>query len=172
MRSAMIRRFAIRNPIPKAKRIRCSSTWRDMGNSLPGSGIRDPGFGGSSGFRARSGSALEIRIEAHAATSFVGALRSEQDAVTAWDEALRVIGWIAAHHTDRQCLGDVFRDGEELGHRFERLAEVILIESRHDDALPAIGQFVDHGWQLLIEELSFVDADDLSIVLDQFEQRV
>src|SRR4029453_12495129 len=143
-----------------------------MGASLPGAGIRRPGSGGSgflyaSGLRGGYRSALEIRIEAHAATSFVGALRPQEDPVAARNEALRVVRWIAAHHTNRQRLGDVFRDGEQLRHRLERFAEVILVESGNNHALSAIGQFVDDGWQLLIEELSLLDADDFRVVLDQ-----
>src|SRR4030095_281579 len=147
-----------------------------MAASLPGSGIRRPGSGGSgffyaSGLRGGYRSALEIRIEAHAATSFVGALRPQEDAVAARHEALSVVRWIAAHHANRQRLGDVFRNGEQLRHRLEWLAEVILVESGNNHALSAIGQFVDDGWQLLIEELSFVDADHFRVVLDEVEQR-
>ena len=145
--------------------------------ALTASGIRDSGFGCSVRWlpmvsvRRRSDDALQVRIEAGATARLVRALRAEQHAIAARHETLRVVGRIAAHHADRQRLGDVLRDREQLRHRLERLAEIVLVESGHDDAFAAVRQLVDDGRQVLIEELSFVDADDLGVVLDELEQR-
>src|SRR5690348_13777343 len=95
------------------------------------------------------------------ASGFIRALRSHQDPLTARDEPLGVIGRRAAHHADRQGLGDVLRNREQLRHRLERLAEVILVQAGDDDALALIGERRADGWQLDIEELPLVDSDDL-----------
>ena len=55
-------------------------------------------------------------------------------------EPLRVVGRVAAHHADRQRLGDVLGDRQQLRHRLERLAEVVLVEAGDDDALAAVGE--------------------------------
>src|SRR6478672_6651303 len=70
--------------------------------------------------------ARETRIEAVPAARFVHAARAHEDAVAARDQALRVIGGIAADDADGQRLGDVLSDGEQLRHRLERPAEIIL----------------------------------------------
>ena len=56
------------------------------------------------------------------------------------DQPLRVVGRVAAHHADGARLGDVFGDRQQLRHRLERLAEVVLVEAGHDDAHAARGQ--------------------------------
>jgi hypothetical protein len=67
-------------------------------------------------------------------------------------------------------LGDVLRDRQQLRHRLEWLAEIILIEAGDDHALALIGQRVADHRQLQVEELPFVDADDLGIGVDTLEQ--
>jgi len=111
------------------------------------------------------------RIEADAAARLVRALRAEQHAVTTRDQALRVVGGIAAHHADRERLGDVLGNRQQLRHRFERLAEIILVEAGDDDALTLIRKLVTDRGQILVEELPFVDADDLRVRLDEIQQR-
>ena len=69
------------------------------------------------------------------AARLVGALGAEQHALAAGDEPLRVVGGIAADHADGERLGDVFGDRQQLRHRLERLAEVVLVEPGDDDAL-------------------------------------
>jgi hypothetical protein len=98
-------------------------------------------------------------------------LRTEQHAVAARHQTLRVVGRIPADHADRQCLGDVLGNRKQLRHRLERLAEIILVEPRDDHPLATVGKLVDDRWEFLIEELSFIDADDLRVVLDEVEQR-
>ena len=82
--------------------------------------------------------------------------------------------WLAGlPHTMQiaQCLCDVLRDRQELGHRLEGLAEIVLIESGNDHTFPAVRQLVDDSGEVLIEELSLVYTDDLGIVLDELEER-
>ena len=94
-----------------------------------------------------TGRAGEQRVEASAAARLVGPLGAKEHAILAGHEPLGVIGRIAAHHADRQRLGDVFGDREELWHRLERLAQVVLIEPGHDDPLALIRQRVAYRRQ-------------------------
>ena len=98
-----------------------------------------------------------------AAPRLVGALRANQDALAARDQPLCVIGGGAAHHADRQRLGDVLGDRQELRHRLERLAEIVLIEPGHDHALALIREGAADRRQLRVEELPLVDADHLRL---------
>ena len=99
------------------------------------------------------------------AARLVRPLRADEHALAARDEPLRVVGGGAADHADGQRLGDVFGDREQLRHRLERLAEIILVEAGDDDALALVGERVADGRQLRVEELPFVDADDFGVRL-------
>jgi hypothetical protein len=81
---------------------------------------------------------------------FVGALRPSSTRARLTDEALRVVGRVAAHHTDGARLGDVLGDGQQLRHRVEGLAQVILVQPGHDHAHAARGQ-PGHRRQLGVE---------------------
>src|SRR4051794_3869973 len=59
----------------------------------------------------------ERRVEAVAAARFVGALRTDQDACVARDEPLRMVCRGAAYHANRERLGDVLGNGQQLRHR-------------------------------------------------------
>ena len=82
-----------------------------------------------------------------------------------------MIGRVAAHHADRQRLGDVLRDRQQLRHRLERPPEKILVEAGDNDALALVRQRVAHQGQIVVEELPLVDADNLSVRLDLLEQQ-
>ena len=84
----------------------------------------------------------EQRIEAAPAARLVHPVRAEQHAVAAGDEPLRVIGRVAAHHADGVGLGDVLGDRQQLRHRLERLAQIVLVEPGDDHAHALIGQRV------------------------------
>ena len=90
-------------------------------------------------------------------------MRAHEDAFLTLHEALGVVGGLAADDADGERLGDVLGDGEQLGHRLERLAEIVLIEPRDDDAPALIRERVADRRQLDVEELTFVDADDLRV---------
>jgi hypothetical protein len=68
---------------------------------------------------------------------------------------------VAADDADREGLRDVFGDRQQLRHRLERPAEVVLIQPGHNDALATIRQGVARGREVLIEKLTLVDPDDL-----------
>jgi hypothetical protein len=84
----------------------------------------------SSGRRARRPSSKQL---ATARLVQVGAADDDRPAFA--DLAIRAIRGRAAHHADRQRLGDVLRDREQLGHRLERPPAVVLVEAGDDDAL-------------------------------------
>src|SRR5258708_31830124 len=66
-----------------------------------------------------------IRLEAAAAAGFVGAHRSDDDQLLAFDEAVSVNRWVATANADGQQLGDFFRDRQKARHRLERAAALI-----------------------------------------------
>ena len=91
-------------------------------------------LGGERGARARTEGV------APAAAGLVGPLRTEQQAVAARHQPLRVVRGVAAHHADGERLGDVLGDGEELRHGFERLAAIVLVEAGDDHPHPGVGE--------------------------------
>src|SRR6185437_11769067 len=112
----------------------------------------------------------EPRIETVAAACLVGSLRADENAFAARDQALRMVRGRTADHADGERLGDVLGDRQQLWDRLERLAEVILIEAGDNHTLALIGERAAHRRQLVVEELPFVDADDLGIGFDLVEQ--
>ena len=105
-----------------------------------GSILRLPAGGRHPLARAPRFLARERRIEAVPAARLVGALRAEQHPVSACDQPLGVVGRVAAHHADGPRLGDVLGDGQQLRHRLERLAQIVLVEPRDDHPHAAAGQ--------------------------------
>ena len=106
------------------------------------------------------------RIEAVAAARFVNAARTDQHAIAAGDEPLCVIRRVTADDADGERLGDVLGDRQQLRHRLERASKEILIQPGDDDPLAAIREGVARSWQVLVEELPFVDSDHLGVVVD------
>src|SRR5262249_9507148 len=66
-----------------------------------------------------------------------------------------------ADQADRQVLGHVLRDRHQARHRLERLQAVVQVQPRDDDPQPAVGQRLADLDDPALEEMSFVDADDL-----------
>src|SRR5439155_14661973 len=151
----MRRTLAKRNPTPRTMR----TLFRTVRTSTPESYLYLDFF-----YRGQRW------VEAVPAARFVHAARAEQDAVAARHEPLGVIRGVAAHDADRQRFRDVFRDCEELRHRLERTAEVILVEPGHDDPLTAVRQCVAHRRQVQIEELPFVDPHHFGVIVDELQQ--
>jgi hypothetical protein len=79
---------------------------------------------------------------------------------------------IAADHADGERLGDVLGNRQQLRHRLERTAEVVLIEAGDDDALAAVGQRRARRRQVGVEELPFVDAHDFRVLVHMLQQLV
>src|SRR5207237_7864151 len=85
-------------------------------------------------------------------------------------DALRVMRGTATADADRVHFRNVFRDREQRGHRTERTAHVILIETRRDDANARVGELHANVDDTVIEELNLADADDLHADLDFREE--
>jgi hypothetical protein len=69
-------------------------------------------------------------------------------------------------------LRDVFRNCQAAAALARTVAEIVLIESpRTMTRLPRLASSLTTGGQILIEELSFIDADDFRVVLDELEKR-
>ena len=112
---------------------------------------------------------LDVGLEAPSASRLVGLGATHDDALLGGHDALRLIGRAAAAHADGERLGDVLRNREKLGHGVEGLAQVVSIETRHDQAFPSICELDRHLEETLFEELSFVDADDFGTVVELFQ---
>src|SRR4051794_5620803 len=112
----------------------------------------------------------EPRVETVTAARFVGALGAYEHAFAARNKALGVVGRRTADHADSERLGDVFGNREQLGHGFEGFAQVVLIEARDDDALALVRERAADRGEFGVEELSFVDADDLCLRQDLIQQ--
>src|SRR2546423_7870564 len=104
--------------------------------------------------------------EAAAAARLVRVGCADDDLALDLDDALRVVGGLAAADADGVRLCDVLGDGEELRHRLERFSGVVLVESGDDDAHAALRERVRHIDQFVVEELTLVNADDLRVRLD------
>src|SRR5689334_4126951 len=81
-------------------------------------------------------------VEAVPAARLVEPARANQHAFAARDQPLGMVRGIAANHADRECLRDVFGDGQQLRHRLERPPEVILVQTGNDDPLAVVGERV------------------------------
>jgi hypothetical protein len=79
-------------------------------------------------------------FEAAAAAGFVHSGGSDDDEVVRFDQALGVLGGVAAADADGKGLGDGFGETEQLRHGAEGAAEVIRVEAGDDDLLAAVGQ--------------------------------
>ena len=83
--------------------------------------------------------------------------------------ALAARSGTAANHANGGKFGHVFGDREKLRHRAEGLAAKIHVESRDDDSHSAIGEFLRDFDDGVVEKLGFVDSDDASVVVDEFQ---
>ena len=108
-------------------------------------------------------------VEAVAAEGLVDVFFAEEDEVLALAEAVRVVRERAAADADRVDLLDVLGDGHQARHRAEGDTEVVGVEARHDDAHAAVGEGLADFDEGVVEELRFVDADDLHLRADLVE---
>ena len=75
----------------------------------------------------------------------------------------------AAADADRVDLLHILGDGHQARHRPEGLAEIVSVEAGHDDAHAPVGERLAHIDEGLVEELRLVDADDLHLGSDFFQ---
>src|SRR5258708_40043433 len=101
-----------------------------------------------------------IRLEAAAAAGFVGAHRSDDDQLLAFDEALSVNRWVATANADGQQLGDFFRDRQKARHRLGRAAAIIRVQPGNDNAFAEIGELGANIHYLIAQEFRFVNSHD------------
>ncbi len=78
--------------------------------------------------------------------------------------ALCSVGWIATDDTDGERFRNILSHGEQLGHGFKGLPQIILVESRNDDAFPLVCQGLTDADEIWFEELPLVYPDNLSIL--------
>lgn len=99
-------------------------------------------------------------------TGFVDVFRTYNYPISMVRLALCPIRRISAHDTDGQCLCDVFSDRQKLRHRLKWLASVILIQSSYDYALALVREQFTHVYEIGLEELTFIDTDNLSVLAE------
>ena len=107
-----------------------------------------------------------MRDEALSAARLVLVARTDLDALFGFDSALRVVRRATALDADGVRLRNEFRDRQQLRHRFERPARVVLIKPGNDNAFPVRRKLVHCVDQTHIEELALVDTDDLRVDMD------
>lgn len=108
--------------------------------------------------------------ETPSASGLVFIRGSDLDQLIRFDRPLRIICGAAAFDADRVGLRDELSDGKQLRHRLEWLPHEILIEPGDYDPAAFGGKAVGGAYDLDIEELPFVDANDLSFGQDVAEQ--
>ena len=78
---------------------------------------------------------------------------SDQHSIGIVDNALGSVCRSAASHTDRESLGDVLGNRQQLRHGIERPCAIILIQAGDDDALSHVRHLVAHRHEFHVEEL-------------------
>src|SRR5215471_5518391 len=116
----------------------------------------------SVGFGHRTRPAAQV--EAAPAARLVDLGAAHHDAAAALHFSIRPVGGRAADDADRQRLGDVLGDRQQLRHGLERPPAVVLVEPGDDDALAHARELLAHVHELGAEELPLVDADHLRLV--------
>jgi hypothetical protein len=106
------------------------------------------------------GEGLEVR----AAASFVEAGCAYDDELLALAEALGVNGRSAADHADGGEFGDFVGECHEVGDGAEGLVGEGGVEASKDDALAEVNEFHGEMSDSGVEELNFVEADDVDLV--------
>src|SRR5262249_50905381 len=107
-----------------------------------------------------------MRVEASAATGFVSVGGADHYAFATRDQPLSISRRTTATDTDRPRLGDVFRDSQKKRHRLERSSEIIHVQPGDDHSFALIRQNVRYSYQVLVEELSFINAHYVSVNFD------
>ena len=99
-----------------------------------------------------------------AAAGFVETSGSDDDELLRMAEALGVDGGLAAYHADGGELGDFIGECHEDGNGAEGLVGEGGVEAGEDDALAKVDEFHGEVGDAGVEELGFVEADDVDFV--------
>jgi hypothetical protein len=103
-------------------------------------------------------------FEVGAAAGFVEACCSDDYELLALAKALSVDGGGAADHADGGKFGDLVGEGHEVGDWAEGLVGEGGVEAGEDDALAEMNEFHREVGEVVVEELDFVEADDVDFV--------
>jgi len=103
-------------------------------------------------------------LEVGAAASFVYARCTYEDQLLTLTQALGVDGWSAADHADCRELGDLVGDGHERGDWAEGLCVEGGVEASDEDTLAEVNELDREGNDVGVEELGFIDADDVDLL--------
>ena len=98
---------------------------------------------------------------------FVGA--ADFDPFLSGADPLVAVGGVAADDADGEILGHIFGDGEQFRHRLEGNSTEILVETRYDNTAAAVGEVLADTENVIGKKLCFVDADDIGVGPDLFE---
>jgi hypothetical protein len=107
---------------------------------------------------------VEEGFEVGAAAGFVEAGGSDDDEFLRMAEALGVDCGLATDHADSGELGDFVGEGHEDGDRAEGLVGEGGVEAGEDDTLAQVNEFHGEVGDAGVEELGFVEADDVDFV--------
>ena len=107
-------------------------------------------------------------MEVGAAAGFVEAGGADDDELLAGSEALGVDGGCSADHADGGELGDLVGEGHEGGDGAEGLVGEGGVEAGEDDALAEMDELEGERDDGGVEELDFVDADDVDVVCERW----
>jgi hypothetical protein len=103
-------------------------------------------------------------FEVGAAAGFVEAGCTDDYELLALAEPLGVDGGGAADHADGGELGDLVGEGHEVGDGAEGLVGEGGVEAGEDDALAEVNELHGEVGDVVVEELDFVEADDVDFV--------
>src|SRR5262245_61769519 len=126
--------------------------------------IRRDNMGSSGGGCDLGGADPRAQLVATAAARLVEVGAADHHAPGALLLAIGAVGGRSAYHADRQRLGDVLGNREQLRHGLERAPGVVLVEAGYDHALAAPRQPLHHLDQVRPQELPLVDPDHLRLV--------
>ena len=107
---------------------------------------------------------IDVGFEVCAAAGFVEAGGSDDDEFLALAEALSVDGGLAADHADGGEFGDFVGEGHEVGNGPEGFVGEGGVEAGEDDTFAEVDEFEGERDDVGVEELNFVDTDDIGLV--------
>src|SRR5437763_15211899 len=107
-----------------------------------------------------------MRHKTFTASRLVFVTCTNLDACLGLDRPLRVIRSAAAFDTDRVRFRNEFSNRQQLRHRLERLAGIVLIQPCYDNATAFTSKCIYGVDDLHIKELPLVDDNYLHVDLD------
>ena len=74
---------------------------------------------------------------------------------------------MTALHADGTALVHIVGERHQVGHRTERLAQIVHVKTGNDDTLALVNQFADNVEDVLFEKLCLVDGHHFGVGFDQ-----